>query len=171
MAIISFFTAKHQSSQITDTSTTTKSCFYKQYQPYCCFLMQYKSLHSNSWMKQTALAHLSLANSQRGSSGRSYSGIGSSCAELRRVVMRTSGVLEFMEELESADTYRRKEIGWSPQSGFIWQIKLQGITRGVQVYPCMCDWVWCFYWSNIGHVLNFHYCRVSLVWILYFSGY
>lgn len=53
--------------------------------------------------------HLSLANSQRGSSGRSYSGITSSCAELRRVVMRTSGVLEFMEELESADTYRRKD--------------------------------------------------------------
>jgi len=25
--------------------------------------------------------------------------------------MRTSGVLEFMEELESADTYRRGEIG------------------------------------------------------------
>lgn len=48
--------------------------------------------------------HLSRENSQRGSSGRSYSGIGSSCAELRRVVMRTSGVLEFMEELESADT-------------------------------------------------------------------
>lgn len=48
--------------------------------------------------------HLSRENSQRGSWGRSYSGIGSSCAELRRVVMRTSGVLEFMEELESADT-------------------------------------------------------------------
>lgn len=57
------------------------------------------------------VSHLSRVNSQRGSSGRSYSGIGSSCAELRRVVMRTSGVLEFMEELESADTYRSKEIG------------------------------------------------------------
>ena len=53
-------------------------------------------------------AHLSRLNSQRGSSGRSYSGMGSSWAELRRVVMRTSGVLEFMEELESADTCRRE---------------------------------------------------------------
>ena len=60
---------------------------------------------------QSDSPHLSRANSQRGSSGRSYSGIGSSCAELRRVVIRTSGVLEFMEELESADTYRSKEIG------------------------------------------------------------
>lgn len=53
--------------------------------------------------------HRSRENSQRGSSGRSYSGMGSSCAELRRVVMRTRGVLEFMEELESADTCRKKD--------------------------------------------------------------
>lgn len=58
-----------------------------------------------------ARSHLSRANSHRGSSGRSYSGIGSSCAELRRVVIRTRGVLEFIEELESADTYRTKENG------------------------------------------------------------
>ena len=56
-------------------------------------------------------SHLSRANSHRGSSGRSYSGIGSSCAELRRVVIRTRGVLEFIEELESADTYRTNENG------------------------------------------------------------
>ena len=55
--------------------------------------------------------HLSLENSQRGSSGRSYSGMGSSCAELRLVVMRTSGVLEFMEELESDDTCRGRTYG------------------------------------------------------------
>lgn len=55
-------------------------------------------------------SYLSRANSQRGSSGRSYSGMGSSCAELRRVVIRTKGVLEFIEELESADTYRKKTL-------------------------------------------------------------
>lgn len=58
--------------------------------------------------KRKNISHLSLENSHRGSSGRSYSGIGSSCAELRRVVMRTRGVLEFMEELESAETCRMK---------------------------------------------------------------
>lgn len=52
--------------------------------------------------------HLSLENSQRGSSGRSYSGMIWSWSELRRVVIRTSGVLELMEELESADTCREK---------------------------------------------------------------
>lgn len=84
------------------------------------------------------ISHLSLGNSHRGSSGRSYSGMGSSCAELRRVVMRTRGVLEFMEELESAETCRRKGIGWSPRSGFRDQFKLQGITRGVYE-ACMTD--------------------------------
>lgn len=54
--------------------------------------------------KKISRPHLSRANSHRGSSGRSYSGMGSSCAELRLVVIRTSGVLEFIEELESADT-------------------------------------------------------------------
>lgn len=58
--------------------------------------------------KRKNISHLSLENSHRGSSGRSYSGIGSSCAELRRVVMRTRGVLEFMEELKSAETCRMK---------------------------------------------------------------
>lgn len=67
--------------------------------------------------------HLSRENSHRGSSGRSYSGIGSSCAELRRVVIRTRGVLEFIEELESADTYRTEENGWSLLSGFTGRIK------------------------------------------------
>lgn len=56
-------------------------------------------------------AHLSLENSQRGSSGRSYSGMGSSWAELRRVVILTNGVLELMEELESEDTCKGKD-GW-----------------------------------------------------------
>lgn len=57
----------------------------------------------------TSGTHISLRNSHRGSSGRSYSGMDSLCAELRRVVMRTRGVLEFMDELESVDTYGRKE--------------------------------------------------------------
>lgn len=59
----------------------------------------------------TGNSYLSLANSHSGSRGRSYSGIGSSGAELRRVVIRTRGVFEFMDELESADTYRKKDIG------------------------------------------------------------
>lgn len=53
---------------------------------------------------------MSLGNSHRGSSGSSYSGMGTSVAELRRVVMRTRGVLEFMDELESADTCGTKEV-------------------------------------------------------------
>lgn len=53
--------------------------------------------------------HLSLGNSHLGSSGSSYSetpaSIGVSAAEDRRVVILTSGVLEFMEELDSAETW------------------------------------------------------------------
>lgn len=52
--------------------------------------------------------HLSLGNSHFGSSGNSYSetpaSIGVSAVEDRRVVILTSGVLEFMEELDSAET-------------------------------------------------------------------
>jgi hypothetical protein len=53
--------------------------------------------------------HLSLGNSHFGSSGSSYSetpaSIGVSAVEDRRVVILTSGVLEFMEELDSAETW------------------------------------------------------------------
>lgn len=52
--------------------------------------------------------YLSLGNSHFGSSGSSYSetpaSMGASAVEERRVVILTRGVLEFMEELESADT-------------------------------------------------------------------
>lgn len=52
--------------------------------------------------------YLSLGNSHFGSSGSSYSetpaNIGASALDERRVVILTKGVLEFMEELESADT-------------------------------------------------------------------
>lgn len=52
---------------------------------------------------------MSLGNSHLGSSGSSYSetpaSMGVSAAEDRRVVIRTRGVLEFMEELDSADTW------------------------------------------------------------------
>lgn len=53
--------------------------------------------------------HLSLGNSHFGSSGNSYSetpaSMGVSAVEDRRVVILTSGVLEFMEELDSAETW------------------------------------------------------------------
>ena len=84
--------------------------------------------------------HLSLENSQRGSSGRSYSGMGSSWpAELRRVVMRTNGVLEFIEELESFDTCRRRQIGWSPEPRYTGQIR-NGRDRHVCVFVLLLLW-------------------------------
>lgn len=103
-------------------------------------LNAYLSIQSKRWQLNMSAegvwevrSHLSRVNSHRGSSGRSYSGIGSSCAELRRIVIRTRGVLEFIDELDSADTYRTEENGWSSQSGVIRQIKFWGITRGVNV--------------------------------------
>lgn len=76
---------------------------------------------------------LSLGNSHFGSSGNSYSetpaSIGVSAVEDRRVVILTSGVLEFMEELDSAETVtclRRGmrlvslcTAGWLLKSGFL----------------------------------------------------
>ncbi len=79
-------------------------------------------------------AHLSLENSQRGSSGRSYSGMGSSWAELRRVVILTNGVLELMEELESDDTCEGKD-GWL----ITWVLKTAPNT--INTYMCGCDCV------------------------------
>lgn len=75
----------------------------------------------SSCSDETDSSYLSRENSHRGSSGRSNSGIGMSCAELRRVVIRTRGALEFMEELESEDTYRKKGY-WLIMA--VWDIRL-----------------------------------------------
>lgn len=67
----------------------------------------YLSLH---WeMCPHSSTHLSLGNSHLGSSGSSYSetpaSMGVSAVEERRVVILTNGVLEFIEELDSAETW------------------------------------------------------------------